>query len=546
MGSRFRYTSGDRQAAEGTCRTCDTRKVSTARQRQSEYRAVAYGHAARVLGPRRNSRGRANQETSTISFEDFRQVVRRFPPSHLLPVLAELALVGSEDAETRRAIQPHVQPWAIATVARESVLWGNEHRSSTVTPDALRRIFNAHNRVAEIDVRADEVDFLDIFTRVAYEQFPYQDAGPIETSRSHALLVEGLAEVSTKHFTLQDADRLLGAPLGKAVGATFLLHALAHSQGGWVDPAWMDRDNFAPIFDVWDREVVDLRIAQMTTTFEDVRRRYEEAPKPPPGRERYALNPLISTPFLKMGDGRILAPQPGLIMQTVSPGALYYRGVAAYGAQQFGSDLGLLTQHYVGRQLRILEPDAVVHPEIEYVEAKRRRDSVDWFILFDSLVVMVEVKSARFGLLDRAAAGDYKKRVHGLLAKATQQLIETSKRLDSGLDRFAHIPESRPRIGVIVTGEPFYLANTRWTRGAELPQTDFPVVVASLRDIEFMVCMPAEEVERRLTEIVNDPERSTWALDAALGLVGEVFANPILDAAWEAYPWPQPLNNDEQ
>jgi hypothetical protein len=76
------------------------------------------------------------------------------------------------------------------------VLWSNEHRRGVVDADALFRIMNAHARIAEVDTTSDNIEILDVVTRIAYEQFPYQASQSAEVSRSHALLVDGLGEVS--------------------------------------------------------------------------------------------------------------------------------------------------------------------------------------------------------------------------------------------------------------------------------------------------------------------------------------------------------------
>ncbi|MEU4450106.1 hypothetical protein AB0F44_02190 [Nocardioides sp. NPDC023903] len=483
-------------------------------------------------------RPRATGNRSVIAFDDFRQTVRRYRPSNLLPALAELALVGAQEPEKRTELMVAIPPWAIATAARESVLWGNEYRRDDVDGEALRRIMSAHARIAEIDTEKGDDQLIDVLTRVAYEQFPYQASAAAEVSRSQALLVDGLGEAGARTFTLQTADRLLGAPLGQMVGATFMLHALASGRGGWIDLSAFDDPSFDVIFRTWPREVLDLRAEQLSVTFDEFKQRYEAAPKAPPGNARFDYNPLVDVPLLRMGDGRLLAPQPSLIMRTVTPEVLFYRGVEEFGSQPFGTDMGLLTQHYVGKQLRLLEPSVTLFPEVEYWVGKSRKDSTDWFLVFESLVVMIEVKSARYGWFAQAAGDGYKDRAHSPLVKGVDQLITTAGLLAEGRPEFAHIPTDRPLVGILVTAEPFYMANTPWVRDEVLSRGDIPITVASLSDIERMVCLSTDDVERRLLKMINDPERMMHPLDVGMDLVGEVLRNPILEAAWDGYPWP--------
>lgn len=479
----------------------------------------------------------------SLRFGEFRQVIRRYPPSELLPALARLALVGGSPPYTAAVLSAAV-PWAIALAARECVLWGNEYRNAEVTGDSLRVIMNAHNNIYEDQHYPTENSALDILIRLAYEQFPYQESIFEEISRSHALMVQGPAEIATEVLNGSAWAQLLGAPLGEVVGATFFLQVATNDNDGWFDHAWLDRDDLQPIYKLWRREVIEARADQLSSTFDEFKEAYAAVPRPPPGYERYAYNPLLKRPLLRMPGGLLLAPQPALIMRTVSPGALYYRGMEEFD-QPFARDLGHLTEHYVGRQLRSITPGPDLHPEIVYREGRDELKSIDWFLVFPSVVIMFEVKSARFGLLERAAFGDYQDKVKALLNKATEQLDRSSQALAACNPAFAHVPRDRPRIGIIVTNEPYYLANSPLVREM-LTEVPFPTLTASLRDIEFLVTLPLNEVERQLVAIANDRERSTWNLGNSLDASARSKRNVILQDAWEAYPWPKALNVEQE
>lgn len=486
-------------------------------------------------------------QRGTIEFDQFRQIVRRYPPSELLPTLARLSIASGEPPFTDAALAT-APPWATALIARESALWGNEHRQGEVTADAIRILMNAHNNIREGEERpetAQEVgdSLLDIMIRIAYEQFPYQESIFEEVSRSHALMVEGATEIDVEVLNDNAWHEFLGAPLGEVVGATFFLQVAANENQGWFDHTWLDRDDMQELFQRWPREVIEHRAEQLSSTFEEFKDAYEAEPHPPVGYERYAYNPLVDRPFLKMPDGRLLAPQPKLILRTVSPGALYYDAIRHFD-QPFGRDLGHLTGHYVGKQLRSIEPTADVEPEFKYKQGKQTLDSTDWFLILPSLVVLIEVKSARFGLLERAAFGEYRDKVKGLLNKAASQLQKSSEAMDGGVPEFAHIPTNRPRIGIIVTGEPLYMTNTHWVRDL-LDEATFPTLTASLREIESLCSLPRDEIESQLISIMNDPDRPTWALGNALHNEPGTHRNLILERAWNAYPWPDALEDDE-
>ncbi len=472
------------------------------------------------------------QAPRSVSFAEFRRVVRRFRPSALLPELARLSVLLDQVPQDHPLFRTS-PPWAMVLAARESILYSNEHRSDVVTDDDLRVLFNTHSAIDEVDANPEDFNPLKLIVRIAYEQFPYQESLFEEVSRTHALMVDGADRVPGLQVLDDSAwDQLLGAPPGLMVGATFFLQVAANQNNGWYDPKWLDQPNFAPVLEQWPREVLELRAEQLSSTVEEFRADYRQAPKPEPGFERYAYNPLVARPFITMPGGRLLAPQPRLILRTISPDGLYYRGMAAFG-KPFGADLGRLTEQYVGRQLEVLGAHADIYPEVVF--GKEQKKSVDWFAVLPNVVLMVESKSARFGLLERSASPGFEKSVTDRLNFATGQLLRTSKALDAELLEFAHIPRDRKRIGIIVTSEPHYMVNSPWMR-ERIVQPQFPTLVASLRDLEHLMSLPPHTLGERLLAIVSDPDRSTWSLGNALGPRVDA-RNPILDAAWESYPW---------
>lgn len=115
--------------------------------------------------------------------------------------------------------------------------------------------------------------------------------------------------------------------------------------------------------------------------------------------------------------------------------------------------------------------------------------------------------------------------------------------LVKGLPEFAHIPNDRPRISIIVTGEPHHLVNSPWMRNL-FARPPVPMVTASLRDLEMLVSLPAERVEEQLVAIAHDAEKSSWSLANALDndaridpATGKPYRNQVLDEAWSNYPW---------
>lgn len=476
---------------------------------------------------------RKTEPERVISFAEFRQAIRRHRPSELLPALAGMA---AHDAYEPVDIQlaRYIPPWGIALIARESILWGNELRDDPVDEAALIRLFNART-----NLRTPGLGSLDIeshLTRMAYEQFPYQESIFEEMSRTHALLVDGPKHVETEAVSEAAWTELLGGPLDEVVGTTFLLMVGAKENRGWFDASWVGQSQFSEIAGLWPDDLILRRLEDLSSTREDFKAAYAAAPQPVDAIE-YSYNPLTARPFLKVREGVYLAPQPRLILRTITPGGLYYPAIHKWG-EPFARDMGHLVEWYVGEQLRLI-PGAQIFPEISYGKGGGQK-SVDWFLVLPNLVVMLETKSARMGLLQRAAEGHIDA-IDTVIGKAKTQLGRSDKLIEEGHEAFAHIPSDRPRIGLVITAEPFYLGNSEGAK-QRLEGVAIPTMTASLRELERLVTISPADIEKRLVEVVSDEERSTWMLSQALNDVAHGKQNQVLSRAWDSY-WPDGMGD---
>ena len=435
------------------------------------------------------------------------------------------------DGQLLRAISP----WGIAILARESILWGNEFRTPEIAEKDIRRMFELFNSVNSGKSAPTSEYLHGAMLRYADEQCPYQESSFEEVSRTQVLLIDGAEEIATEVIDAQFWHALLGAPLPQVVGATFLLSVGAFQNNGNFSLDWLNRPDLSALTQAWPLEAIERTVARISGTSEDFKAAWDAAPSPSEGLERWAFNPLTVMPFLRQPDGQFLAPVPQLILRTVTPANLYYPAIKV-GGQAFGRDLGHLTEHYVGKQLKSMS-GSQVHPEVAFKVGRDNKKSIDWFVIFDDLVLLIEVKSARFGLLARTGDTGFEDTLRVTIDKAVKQIERTNEALDASTAAFEHIPTDRPRIGIVVTVEPFYLANSTWTRDL-LHTPKLPILVASLREVEYMVSLDPSAVALQLKKIVADIDLSTWALHDALRGLPQVNDNPVLQAAWDAYPWP--------
>ena len=469
------------------------------------------------------------------SYREFCDYARRFNQVDLLTAIAETALAVSDNV--RDPSYRRTPPWALAGLAKASICHGNPHRSGAVRSDTIGRACNMYNNLASEELDHEELKTaFGILTRIAYEQFPYQESLYGELARAEAFFSGYSGRKPLEVLSDASLTQLLGAPLRQAVGVAFVLYASAHVNKGFFDPAWMEQPQFSDVLTVVPQGQITSVINEVfVNSFDDFKSQAAEAP-PLPFLDRYMFNPLTARPFVRLGDGRLLAPVPQLIGRKVSPMELYYLGNKRWG-NPFTNDMGHLFEDYAGRQLQTL-PDATVYPEIEYRQGQRRIDSVDWIVIADDAVFLVEAKATRVPAAARAGAASTKDALKRTLSKAFDQINRTYQAIRGGLPEFSAIPTDRPIFGLVTTLDHWYIANSGLARNL-VSEPDVPTLVASVGALEHLAAIGQRRAASTiLTEILNDDERRTWDLTTALmGYTEAGDDNPILRHAWEQYPF---------
>ncbi|MGY0231983.1 hypothetical protein [Longispora urticae] len=477
----------------------------------------------------------AQGEHREYSYREFTNFTRRFDQEELLFAVARAALeapprISPDPRSTRTPL------WALAATVKASICHGNRFRSTRVTPrDVLRGCLMYNN------LRSDELDQPElnsgfaILVRLMFEQFPYQISSFEEVCRLEALFSGYSGRKRLEVVTDSTLADLLGAPLIPTVGVAMILHVSAQVNGGLFDPAWMDQSNFQDVLAVVPRRDVESVIrAVFSTTFEEFALQAAETPALE-FLDQYMFNPLTARPLVQLRDGRYIAPVPQLILRKLSPLELYYPGLDRWG-QAFARDMGELFEDYVGRQLRHL-PDAVVHAEISYRSGKNTVDGVDWIVVFDNLVLLVEAKATRASASVRAGDRTATEPYQRILGKGFNQINRMHRAILAGAPELAHIPTDRPFLGLVSTLDAWPAANNLARPG--LPDTDVPTMVASARDIEALVSAgQRRSASEILLQIMTTGDQLLSEFGPALGKHrAEGDRNPLLDQAWARYPF---------
>ena len=469
-----------------------------------------------------------------VSDHEYVQRVRQQRPSALLPLIAA-ASARWHDATWWNSPFRKYTPWALADSARVSLTYGNEYRGDgRCTENDLLSMLAAYAALTDPMVR-DKGSFESVsgwLLRVSGEQLTFQESGFSDLARTAALFDQTPPARTPTCLVDGWDEELLGCSLSDYVGVAQLLHVSAQHNAGRFDLAWLGQPQMEKVCAVIPADTIREVTERHFVTDQKAFRAENEARRlsRDPHLRRFEYNPLRGHPFLSGFGPGFLAPSSHLIAPKGSPLGLYYLGMAHFG-NSFAQELGDLFEQYIGRQLRLL-PDAAVHPEIIYLDERR---SVDWIVVFDDLVLLVEVKSTRptqqlrLGVLDRTNAALRQ-------LKHAHQQVETTAALITGRHpSFTHIPADRPVHGLVVTMEPFHTANAPFQREGQ-PDADTFVTVCSAAELEHLVTLQGTSASQLLLERQADDLQSTYALSTAL--TGKNLGrNSILDAGWDSYPW---------
>lgn len=112
-----------------------------------------------------------------VTHDEFVARVRRHRPSELLPMIARAAIHSADRDRYLRDGHRVVTPWALGSAAKESILWGNEHRRSGVTATDIVEMCAAFASLDDPLSRDDGSTTSTVpsfFTRMTNEQFVFQ------------------------------------------------------------------------------------------------------------------------------------------------------------------------------------------------------------------------------------------------------------------------------------------------------------------------------------------------------------------------------------
>jgi hypothetical protein len=464
-----------------------------------------------------------------VTFRKFVREVCRFAPAELLAAVAREGCVQT----LRHRQSPHllldgaspVTPWALAEIARESIVYGAQQGQAPPSVLGLWRLCTLYANLDDPLSEGPDASIDQFFVRIGFEQFRWQLSEFEELARPHALLIEAALSVPQAAAFSEDRWRAaLGCSVEEFLRVGFFLFVWASQHDGWVDLEWMNLPHFKK--QVWDHcppELIQHVADNLLGADMAHLRKIDGITTSSRAVHEHRFNPLVSRPLVRMRDGRFLAPHPMLILHRLGVSGLYYDRV---GERGFSDQLGPVFEGYVGMHLRLLQNARVEHS----IMATPADEIIDYVVVLPDVVLLVEVKATRLTHDARMGLDQLSLDRDRTLGKAYKQIARAEGLILGGDPALSFVPVDRPRRGIVVTLEPYWNAVSGFA--ALPPPPPIPTTVAHIREIEFLAAAGlVNDVGKSL--LVLTGEHSNHAVHDAVESL-DCARNPILDRAWAA------------
>lgn len=477
------------------------------------------------------------RQTAPPTWDRYKSAVRKIDRDSLLAQASAATAQMARDEVPEDLTRMGLTPWCVADVARTALAWSRFERPEADSRTLLR-LCNQSAQLADEGLIRDTTStegLGQILARYFFEQFPSQRSIPGEISRT--ILLFGSAAELPPGFTPEAMTPgwfesiTDGLTLDEYVESLFLISTMTQQHNGGFSLEWLNEPGWDALGEVIPFDAVGRTFSEHLVTtaadFKEANRRYQDPL--PAAQKKFAFNPLADKPFIEDVAPIPVAPWVQAIMRKAVPPSIYHVGTGALG-DSFTRDLGQVFQHYVGRQVGLIAGDCQVIPEVRYGAKKSQSDSCDWILDLPGALVLIECKARQPVESLRVGGADWLKSVEGSIGKGIRQLNRSHHDIQSIADLEPAVDPTKPRIGIVVTLEPFY-ADQNWILAERLPPRALPIAVMSVGELESLVTLTAEE----LSDAVRNPEHVSEGNELRLRTDPACERlNPLLVSTWES------------
>ena len=475
------------------------------------------------------------EDARTITHSQYIALVRKWDRDNLIRGAAS-ASAQNNGATIKDGVQSDYLPWNISGMAVTAICRGTAGGPTPSNTELQELIWQFGNVFDNAEVNEDDTDVARMIARIAHQQMPFQKQLLNQWARPQALFADTPFPANYKPEVMVEGwlEDLLDCTLSEFIGSAFALWASAIAVDGKYGRSVWD-GSLDPLLKILPLSRIDeIGLRHFVTDVPGIKSARRAAQKPGDGSEKWAYNPLIYRPFLRdIEEGMWIAPSTDLLTQKASALGIVYEGIERWGTK-FSRDLGRLFESYVGRNLA-LTSGATLVGEIGYGTKKSPRRSTDWFWVFDSLVVLVEVKAGAPNQSTRQSVGEVFAGLTDKFSKAIKHLDQTASALISDRVAFASIPADRPIVGLVVTLGDFPTAEMGYAYGV-FGTSNIPVAFIHSGELEALVAQETELIVSVIREAADATGPNNLIDSNRLKPRLKKVRNEIIEKAWGSNP----------
>jgi hypothetical protein len=351
-----------------------------------------------------------------IPYSELVQRVRQFPTNEFLRYCNRLSMKLDETplekslvavpVMSKYRVMPrsaiYATPWALAFLAKTSILHSHNGMHGTVTPaDFIGLSYMYEMLLGEEGISDIDASFSHMI-RMKWQQHGYQTYFPRVFARAILLFREAHKLLINPEVDLPEIfEKLTGLSLTKymAIGFCYFSGAIDDS-ASTIKRAFASTGIMANLI---SEEECELFLARNSATYEEFRTLSAHYRVDDETYIKTEMNVLLQRPLIATDRRDLVAPVPNVVAKRVTEGLLHdvWDSLGQADRMAYSRYFGLLFEEYVGILLRHAFGSNHVFHEPSYRRGKQAQEGPDWIVIDNRTALLFECRSSRLNLQTR-------------------------------------------------------------------------------------------------------------------------------------------------
>lgn len=418
-----------------------------------------------------------NRPEGSVSEGELREVLRRYNVRDGLFLLGKVSnFVFNTNDENKIGRTGYREPttgifvtqFALAYVANLLIVsGGNDYKAKQISNKenllTLCNIYGNSIEFPEIKIKDSKEpftmdDFISSIVRMYGEQFEFQFNAVLLIARTILIFNEISNKIIPQKFNL--LSDIFREATGLSLKEYFYIAMAVWASGNArvaFNKDFLTKANIPALKEYFSEEKISLFLNLFSVTYSEFRKEDEKMNKNlQPIYTKFRFNPLQVFPIIKTDkedDSPYIMPNTVCYIKRAYGGLYwwFHRYFEERGSQQdFRNYFGEIFEEYVGKILKEMFGESLVHPEITYLRGKSNCKFIDWWLEKNGKIYLFESKAYQFAL-NTKQTGDLELLVNEVKSKIAKSIKQVAERI-ADIDKYEELKMLRGKtiIPVIV------------------------------------------------------------------------------------------------